>query len=122
MLLKWSFQYGAVITVVRMCNNILIILTEIHFSLKKKLKNFRTEIGWKFKKHLYAVLLVGSFISRESWLTCVFVSKLSRMLAAVTCIQIQIYSKLIFVSTQWFVYSSVTCSPVNNCYIIVIKT
>jgi hypothetical protein len=45
MLLKRNSQYGAVITVVGMCNNILIILTKIHFSLKKKLKNYGTEIG-----------------------------------------------------------------------------
>jgi len=121
MLLKWIFHYGAVITVVGMCNNILIILTEINFSLKKKLKNFGTEIGWEFKKHLYALLLV-CFISGKSCLTCVFVSRLSRMLAAVTCIQIQIDSKLIFVSIQWFVYSNVTYATVNNWCIVVIKT
>jgi len=44
------------------------------------------------------------------------------MLAAVTCIQIQIDSKLIFVSTQWFVYSNVTYATVNNWCIVVIKT
>jgi len=36
------------------------------------------------------------------------------MLAAVICIQIQIYTKFILVSTQWFVYSRVIYSPVNN--------
>jgi hypothetical protein len=45
MLLKRISQYGAVITVVTMCYNIIIILAKIHFSLKKKLKNFGTEIG-----------------------------------------------------------------------------
>lgn len=64
MLLKWISQYGAVITVVGMCNNILIILTEIPFSLEKKLKNFRTEISWKFKKNLFAVSLVPLFVDQ----------------------------------------------------------
>jgi len=47
-----------------MCNNILIILTEIPFSLEKKLKNFRTEISWKFKKNLFAVSLVPLFVDQ----------------------------------------------------------
>ena len=69
MLLKWIFQYGAVITVVGMC----IILTEIHFSLKK-LKNFGTEIGWKFKKHLYAVLMVPLFLEKVDSLVFLLVN------------------------------------------------